>query len=208
MVNPRLRKIKLTPKTLLVVLASGAALTILAAMLVDGLATSPREAAHEFAAAQARWDGRPFSHYRLVSQFSSNNPSVGHGCRRDLEIQGEQIIQVFQNTCPGWSEGMTVTDIFRLFRRYVPQTAKLLPTPLPGSPTPTPYPQNSTLGKWVRASDGCSYYFVIADYDAQLGYPHQIETQLRYISASGTFSCLAIDPPRYVVTILLLTPIK
>ncbi len=193
---------------MLAVLAGGAALMILAAMLVDGLATSPREAAHEFAAAQARWEGCPFSHYRLVSQFSSNIPSVGLGCQRELEIQGEQVIKVFQNTCPRWPEGMTVTDIFRLFRRYVPQIADLLPTPLPGRPTPTPYPSDSTLGKWVRASDGCSYYFVVADYDAQLGYPHQIETQLWRFSADGTFSCLAIDPPRYVVAILSLTPIE
>lgn len=209
-------RLNLTSKTSLAVLAGVAVLTVALALVVANWVTSPpvgpspQQSAREFTAALTRWETRPFSHYRLVSQSSSNNPAVGAQCQRDLEIQAETVVTVFQNTCPGWSDGMTVTDIFGLFRRYIPQTASSSsssPTLRPGLPTPTPYRPKNPQGEWVGASDGCHYYLVVAVFDDQLGYPHDIETQLKLPDSNGTFSCLTIGSPQYKVTIVSLTPI-
>jgi hypothetical protein len=160
-----------------------AVLVIAISIVRDALVTSPQESAQEFAAAQARWERRPFSHYRLVSEISSNNPSVGIGCQRDLEIQDEQVINVFRNDCPDWLGGMTVTDIFRLFRGYVPYTA-VLPTPTGPKPCPV---------------------VIVANFDSHFGYPYSIETQTS-LRESG--SCFFIGgPPEYKVKIISLTPI-
>ena len=210
-------RLKVTSKTSLAVLAGVAVLTVVLSLVVANwvmsppAGPSPGQSAREFTAALTRWETRPFSHYRLISQSSSNNPAVGRQCQRDLEIQAENVVTVFQNTCPGWADGMTVTDIFYLFGSYIPQTAgsSSPPTLRPGLPTPTPYlPSSSTLGEWVPASDGCHYYLVVAVFDDGLGYPHDIETQLKLPNTNGTFSCLTIDSPQYKVTILSLTPIQ
>ena len=167
--------------------------------LVDALVISPQEAAQAFADAQRRWDGRPFSHYRLVSESSSNDPSVGLGCQRDLEIQNEQVIHVFRNDCPGWLDGMTVTDIFSLFRGYSPQTVGVPSTSPPGRPVPTPHtPMPTPPGPKL-----CSVVLV-ASFDSQFGYPHSIETQTK----PGIDGCVMLgDAPKYKVRILSLAPI-
>src|SRR5574341_2033156 len=55
-----------------IALAGVVVLVIATFVVIDALVTSPQET--ELAAAQARWERRPFSHYRLVCEISSHDP--------------------------------------------------------------------------------------------------------------------------------------
>jgi hypothetical protein len=164
---------------------------------MEALTTSPEKSYQALASAQAQWERRPFSHYRLVSEVSTSFPLPITGCQRDLEIQNEQVIYVFRNDCPDWSEAMTVTDIFRLFGGNVPSTVDLRPSPRPGIPTPTAYiPRPTPTG--LKPCQNV----IVANFDGQLGYPHSIETQIELDR------CFILNgPPQYRVKILSLVPI-
>src|SRR6187397_2164489 len=56
--------------------------------------------AQELADARNRWLSQPVPHYRLVLQAPS-------WCRLDVEIRSEQVVRVFENSCP--SAPQTVT---------------------------------------------------------------------------------------------------
>jgi hypothetical protein len=62
---------------------------------------APMTTFHE---AQARWRERPVPHYRLVIE----RPSLA--CQQDVEVRHEQIVRVFEHTCP--IEMLTMTDLF------------------------------------------------------------------------------------------------
>jgi hypothetical protein len=111
----------------------------------------PRAQAQEYAAAQSRWAGRPFSHYRLVIDFQIDTLAGSRHCAQVTEIEGEIVTKVYQNTCnfPAW----TVTDLFKLI----------------GLTRSTPC-----------VSHACACDLVVAmqaSYHARLGYPSTIALQ-------------------------------
>jgi hypothetical protein len=57
-----------------------------------------------FREAQERWQQQPVPHYRLVIE----RPSLA--CQQDVEVRHEQIVRVFEHTCP--IELLTMTDLF------------------------------------------------------------------------------------------------
>jgi hypothetical protein len=83
----------------------------LAALVVGGAGAlgwyfTPMATFHE---AQARWRERPVPHYRLVIE----RPSLS--CQQDVEVRHEQIVRVFEHTCP--IEMLTMTDLFERIAR-------------------------------------------------------------------------------------------
>jgi len=90
-------------------------LAILGVLLACGLSallgTRPSSAfsrAEELADARNRWLSRPVPHYRLVMQAPS-------WCRLDVEIESEQVVRVFENSCP--SAPQTVTGMFEMIKQ-------------------------------------------------------------------------------------------
>ena len=204
-IPPKPNKI-FTGKGVLVALLVTTLLVVTIWVINDSLAASPRarlEAARrEITAAQARWDARPFSHYRLVYQVSSGNVDIDNDCQRDLEISNEEVVQVYRDDCPEWSGGTSVTAIFWLFDRYRPSTA-VMPTLRPGDPTKTPivvpFPVSTGIGP-VACAD-----VIVASYDPKYGYPHSIKTEL-VIGPGGGCSYSVVEAP-YTVEIISLTPL-
>ena len=62
----------------------------------------------QLADARNRWLSQPVPHYRLVLQAPS-------WCRLDVEIRAEQVVHVFENSCP--SAPLTVTDMFEMIKQ-------------------------------------------------------------------------------------------
>src|SRR6266508_4743709 len=62
--------------------------------------------AQALADARNRWLSQPVPHYRLVMQAPS-------WCRLDVEIQAEQVVRVFEDSCP--TSPRTITGLFDLF---------------------------------------------------------------------------------------------
>jgi hypothetical protein len=148
---------------------------------------SPTVRARELAQAERRWASRPFARYRIVLRAAS-------WCQVDVEIQGERVAQVFENTCPG--EPKTVGDLFVQIRQL-----------------------DSTPERVYCAPDGCECtetHAVEADYDAALGFPHSIRVRrprvpnwqalTGYLLSRGLPSCLT---PRdmEVINVVSLVPI-
>jgi len=114
-----------------------------------------------FSAARSRWNSRPFNHYRLVLDYK-----YAYGfyfCYQDVEIQDERVIAIFQNRSTGGApsikgncghDPLTITDVFDIFE---------------------PFATKRTQGSGGPACG--TVYVVRATYDAQLGFPHQIELQ-------------------------------
>ena len=168
-------------------------------ILKDALIPAPQpsieEARQKIALARARWDARPFSHYRLVYQISSGHLYIGSNCQRDLEISNEELVQVYRDDCPKWSGGTSVTAIFKLFMGNKPSTA--VSTTGPGVPTMTPYVPLPT----PTGSLSCPRV-IVASYDSEYGYPHSIKTEI----VGRVCSSLMMDV-NYAVKIISLTPI-
>jgi hypothetical protein len=150
----------------------------------SGLETTPQE----FTDAQALWEDRQFSHYRLVAEYSHQ---IDY-CFEDVEVRNEMVVNVYEEKrCEGFGF-MSVTDLFEMFERFVGSEATRPP-----------------------AGNGCEYYYVDAVYDAQLGYPHSLQTRTilnisereQYVSHDSTFSCLLNLPPQYTLNIESVTPL-
>ena len=101
--------------------------------------------AQQLADARNRWQSLTISHYRLVMQAPS-------WCRLDVEIQSEQIVHVFENSCP--TSPRTVTGLFDLITQL-----------------------DSTAETTFCAPQGCEcteIRYIYASYDQQLGFPQTI----------------------------------
>lgn len=108
---------------------------------------APSAAAREqsWEQAQRRWAARGAGHYRMVVQAPS-------WCRTDLEVRDEQVVAVFQNSCP--SAPRTVGELFRAVKQLDNQADRIYCAP-----------------------GGCECLeqrFAIAAYDPQLGFPSAI----------------------------------
>ncbi len=144
--------------------------------------------AQELADARNRWLSQPVRHYRLVMQAPS-------WCRLDVEIQAEQVVRVFENSCPGAPQ--TITDLFEMIKQL-----------------------DSAAGTIFCAPTGCEcteVRYATASYDQQLGFPrsirlrHQRQTNWpelwRFFMAHGLPRCLTpIDTD--VVNVLSMQPIS
>lgn len=144
--------------------------------------------AQELADARNRWLSQPVRHYRLVMQAPS-------WCRLDVEIQAEQVVRVFQNSCPNAPQ--TVTSMFEMIRQL-----------------------DSEAGTIFCAPAGCEcteVRYATASYDQQLGFPRRISLRherqtnwpelWRFFVAHGLPRCLTpIDTD--VVNVLSMQPIS
>ncbi len=172
-----------------------ALLAICGALLACGfgalLGTHPSSTfsrAQELTDARNRWLSQPVPHYRLVMQAPS-------WCRLDVEIRAEQVVHVFENSCP--SPPQTVTSMFEMIKQL-----------------------DSAAGTIFCAPDGCEcteVRYVTASYDQQLGFPRSIRLRHErrtnwpmlwsFFVAHGLPSCLTpIDTN--VVNVLSMQPIS
>jgi hypothetical protein len=170
-------------------------LAICGALLACGLSallgshpSSTFSRSQELADARNRWLSQPVPHYRLVMQAPS-------WCRLDVEIRAEQVVRVFENSCP--SPPQTVTGMFEMIRQI-----------------------DSAAGTIFCAPDGCEcteVRYAAASYDQQLGFPRSIRLRherqtnwpalWRFFLAHGLPSCLTpIDTN--VVNVLSMQPIS
>jgi hypothetical protein len=141
----------------------------------------------EYSEARMLWEGRPFSRYRLVAGYYT----VIDSCWADVEVQDEQIVAVYEAECEGLSP-RTVSGFFDLMERYVGKEAERQPV-----------------------GNGCSFYYVDAVFDAELGYPHYMRSETilnisernQYSTTDRTFSCLLFGPVQYTVKIESVTPL-
>ena len=144
--------------------------------------------AQQLADARNRWLSQPIPHYRLVLQAPS-------WCRLDVEIQSEQVIRVFENSCP--TSPRTVTGLFDFITQL-----------------------DSTAETIFCAPRGCEcteVRYATASYDQQLGFPQTIrlrrDRQMNwpalwgFVVAHGVPNCLT---PRDIdlVQVLSLNPIS
>jgi uncharacterized protein DUF6174 len=144
--------------------------------------------AQQLAEARDRWQSQPLPHYRLVMHAPS-------WCRLDVEIQAEQVVRVFENSCP--SAPQTVTGLFEMIKQL-----------------------DSAAGTIFCAPAGCEcteVRYVTASYDQQLGFPRSIHLRherqtnwpalWRFFMAHGLPNCLTpIDID--VVNVLSMQPIS
>jgi hypothetical protein len=108
-------------------------------------APSISERAQELAAARQRWQSRTITHYRLVMQAPS-------WCQLDVEIWGEKIVHVFENSCP--TSPRTVTGLFEMIKQI-----------------------DSTADTIFCAPLGCEcteVRYIHASYDQEMGFPRTI----------------------------------
>jgi hypothetical protein len=66
----------------------------------------------ELRRARARWDARPFTRYRLVTEHSGGLAT----CRQDVEVARERVAAVIANDCA--REPLTVANLFLDIERY------------------------------------------------------------------------------------------
>ena len=127
--------------------------------------------AQRLADAENRWLARAVTHYRLVMQAPS-------WCRLDVEIRNEQVVQVFENSCP--AAPRTVSNLFEQIRQL-----------------------DSTANLAFCAPKGCEcteVRFAEAVYDQELGFPRSIQLRRqrqtnwrefwRFFVAHGMPNCL------------------
>lgn len=106
--------------------------------------------AHQLTAAKKKWVRQPVPHYRLSINYSTYDD-----CQQEVEVQNEKVIAVRQNTCPT-IPALTVTDLFK----QVESSAS-----------------SKQCGPNGCACDGRIGVDTI--YDAQFGYPSQVEIRLK-----------------------------
>jgi hypothetical protein len=118
--------------------------------LLGSYGPSAADRAQQLSEARSRWSSRALTHYRMVMQAPS-------WCRLDIEIRHEQIVKVFENSCPGAPQ--TVTGLFELIKQL-----------------------DSSPDRLYCAPAGCEcteVRFVQADYDDQFGFPRSIRLRRR-----------------------------
>lgn len=99
-----------------------------------------------FAQAEAYWRTRPIPHYRLVIE----RPSLH--CQQDVEVIDEQIVQIYEDTCP--IELLTMTELFERIAR------------LDG---------DEPFGMFATEACGCAPTLnAYVTYDTRLSYPREI----------------------------------
>ena len=157
-------------------------------VLLGARSSSTFSRAQELADARNRWLSQPVAHYRLVMQAPS-------WCRLDVEIQAEQVVRVFENSCP--SPPQTVTGMFEMIKQL-----------------------DSAAGTIFCAPAGCEcteVRYITASYDQQLGFPRSIRLRRErqtnwpelwhFFVAHGLPRCLTpIDTD--VVNVLSMQPIS
>ncbi|HEU5102404.1 MAG TPA: DUF6174 domain-containing protein [Roseiflexaceae bacterium] len=144
--------------------------------------------AYELAAARDRWLSRTITHYRLVMQAPS-------WCRLDVEIKGEKVVRVFENSCP--TSPRTVSGLFDMIKQL-----------------------DSTADMVFCAPLGCEcteVRYVYARYDQELGFPRIIRLRRdrqmnwpelwHFLTTHGVPNCLT---PRDIelVEVVSLNPIS
>ncbi len=133
-------------------------------LLISGIvavAVVPHSLAQqELAKAQSRWENRDFKRYRMVVETDSG---FSEPCRQEVEIDNEKVINVVQDCKKPGSfveqPTLTITDLFNELEKYTSKTE--------------------------CGPNGCSCDGVISadvSYDPQLGYPRQIELQLKRLN--------------------------
>lgn len=117
-------------------------------------------AQQELARAQSRWAAREFKRYRMVVETDNG---FSEGCRQEIEIENEKVINVFQDCKKPGSfvaqPTLTITDLFNQLEKHISKTE--------------------------CGPNGCSCDGVISadvSYDPQLGYPRQIELKLKRLN--------------------------
>ncbi|MCL5995922.1 MAG: hypothetical protein M1546_07685 [Chloroflexi bacterium] len=70
----------------------------------------------ELDAAQHRWSSRTFDRYRMIV----DREQLRRRCLQDVEVVGEQVITVFQDSC--YSKPLSVSDLFGLLRQNMALT--------------------------------------------------------------------------------------
>jgi Family of unknown function (DUF6174) len=178
------------PRMVAVSLALCAALLFACGLGTLFLTRAPSIAARaqQLADARNRWQSRTISHYRLVMQAPS-------WCRLDVEIQGEKVVRVFENSCP--TSPRTVTGLFDLIKQL-----------------------DSTADTIFCAPLGCEcteVRYIYASYDQDMGFPRTIRLRRdrqmnwpelwRFLVTHGLPNCLT---PRDIdlVEIVSLNPIS
>ena len=107
---------------------------------------------YQFRDARERWERRPFRHYRLSANYTTNWAQ----CHYDIEVRDEKIRHVFGVTCLSAESAQTLTveSIFEKFEVYTTQR--------------------------VCAATGCycdGTYVLRATYHPEYGYPQRITTR-------------------------------
>ncbi|HEX5691032.1 MAG TPA: DUF6174 domain-containing protein [Roseiflexaceae bacterium] len=102
------------------------------------------EPARDLAAAQHRWQARPFSAYRMIVETQAFG-----ACRFEVEIHDEQVTAILERSC--LSPAPTVTDLFHTIQQHADE---------------------NRCGPNGCACDGPIGAEVV--YDAQLGYPTEV----------------------------------
>ncbi len=180
---PRLRLILLLALLLLLTLAAG----IVTVAAWRQWQSTP---VYQFRAARQLWSVRPFRHYRLSANMSTNWAQ----CHYDLVVRDDTIERVISITCLSAesTQTFTVDGIFQRFERYNTQR--------------------------LCAANGCycdGTYVLHATYDAELGYPHRITT--RFVRnwlddlVHGQLrkqSCVRADPVVVRLDIVSLEPLQ
>jgi len=92
-------------------LLGGLAALILCAAIGVALASAPAPDT-DLQRARSRWEARPFSRYRLVTEHAGGLAT----CGQDVEIDRELVVAVFANTCA--REPITVENVFLDIERY------------------------------------------------------------------------------------------
>ena len=107
---------------------------------------------YQFRDARARWETRPFRHYRLSANFTTHLAQ----CHYDIEVRDEQITHTFGLTCLSAQSvpTLTIDGMFQNFERFTTQR--------------------------LCAATGCycdGTYVLRATYDPDWGFPRRITTR-------------------------------
>jgi hypothetical protein len=97
---------------------------VLAAVCVMGVVaqeynTPIQQHLREFEAMRLRWQANPLAHYRIRVR-SHGGARV---CEQDIEVQGEQVIRTFNDTCRG-RQKFTITALFDALDALIPRTTR------------------------------------------------------------------------------------
>jgi hypothetical protein len=144
MVKPRTK-----PAALRALIVSGIALLLSCTLL--GVIDLPKTPGARRAAAQRRWEARPFSAYQLALRVEYWN----RVCFQEIEVQGERVRRIVSDTCRmSWFSSLTVPRLFEISERL--------------EQAPTCYPDSQPCAcRLVRIGT--------IEYDPQLGYPSAID---------------------------------
>jgi hypothetical protein len=123
-------------------------LGILSACGLAGWLTAQGDSRAQLAAAEARWQARPFLSYRLVVETRV-------GCQLEVEVTDEQVVSVVRPS-PCGTSGRTVKELFDVVKRNKPIV------------------QECTFYNCVCRQEISVY----ASYDPQWGYPRRISVWL------------------------------